>query len=359
MSDTGPPAPSASDTVTLMAREIAEQPEAIARTLDALLPLRGAIRELDADRREVLLVARGTSDNAAVYGRYLLEIHAARGAASAAPSLATHYRVRRDLSDTLVVAISQSGETSEIVDTQRWAASLGARTIAVTNVADSPLAREADLALVTSAGVEQAVPATKSHTTQLTAIAVVADALGPARSSLEASLREVPEVVQTLLRARSGVDEAVATLDASTTLLVSSRGLTFGTALEVALKLEETCLVPVRGLSYADLRHGPIAMVDASVAAVLVCAPDGPMVEGMTDLAGQLTGLGAATVGVGGPAGFASACDVAVDGGHLPEAAAPIALVVPGQLIVEALARRRGLDPDAPRSLSKVTRSDR
>ncbi|MEX0592398.1 MAG: SIS domain-containing protein [Nitriliruptoraceae bacterium] len=342
----------------MMGREIAEQPQALARTLDTLLPLRQSIRDLDADRREVLFVARGTSDNAAMYGRYLLEIHARRGAASAAPSLATHYKVDRDLSDTLVVAISQSGATDEIVATQQWAAALGARTVAVTNVANSPLAQNADLTLVTQAGVEQAVPATKSHTAQLAAIAVIADALGPPDRSLESDLRRVPEVVDHLLSDQAGVAQAVETLNASDMMLVSGRGLTFGTALEVALKLEETCLVPVRGLSYADLRHGPIAVVDAHVAAILISAEDGPLADGMVDLASQLRTLGATTVGIGGSPVFASTCTVAVDGGRLPEPVAPIALVVPGQLIVEALARTRGLNPDAPRSLSKVTRTD-
>jgi len=356
--DASTPAVPSSSPVTMMAREIAEQPQALARTLDALLPLRKSIRDLDEDRREVLFVARGTSDNAAMYGRYLLEIHAGRGAALAAPSLATHYKVERDLTDTLVVAISQSGTTDEIVTTQRWAASLGARTVAVTNVADSPLAQGADLVLVTQAGVEQAVPATKSHTTQLAAIAVIADALGAPDRSLESHLRRVPEVVDQLLSDQVGVEQAVEALEMSDTMLVSSRGLTYGTALEVALKLEETCLVPVRGLSYADLRHGPIAVVDANVAAILISAGDGPMVDGMADLASQLGTLGATTIGIGGSPVFTSACNVAVEGGQLPESVAPIALVVPGQVIVEALARTKGLNPDAPRSLSKVTRTD-
>ncbi len=148
---------------TQMAREIAEQPDAVRRTLDALLPRRDAVRALAADRRRVLLVARGSSDNAAVYGRYLLETHAGVEAAPAAPSVATHYRAPLDLRDSLVVSLSQSGATEEIVETQEWARERGAATLAVTNVADSPLAQQADLALVTRAGPELAVPATKSY----------------------------------------------------------------------------------------------------------------------------------------------------------------------------------------------------
>lgn len=343
---------------TIMAAEIAEQPAALDATLAALLPLREELRRLDAGRREVLFVARGTSDNAGVYGRYLLEAHAGRGASLAAPSLSTHYKVRRDLSDTLVVAISQSGETTEIVETQAWLRSCGARTVAITNAAGSSLAEGADLAMLTQAGTERAVPATKSHTAQLAAIAVVADALGPPTDPLEPVLRKVPEEVERLLGERAGIEDAVTALQRSGTTLVSGRGIVFGTALEVALKLEETCLAPVRGLSYADLRHGPIAVVDEDVAAVLVSAADGPMVAGMTELAVELRELGASTIGLGGEAAFQEACHAAVAGPRLPEAVAPLALVVPAQLMVESLARRMGLDPDAPRGLSKVTESD-
>jgi glutamine---fructose-6-phosphate transaminase (isomerizing) len=343
---------------TQMAAEIVEQPEVLERTLDELLPRRRLLRELDSHRRDVLFVARGTSDNAGVYGRYLLEVHAGRGASSAAPSLATHYRVRRDLSDTLVVSISQSGRTVEIVETQRWARSLGGRTVAITNEQDSPLASEADLALVTPAGRERAVPATKSHTAALVAIAVLADALGPRDARLEPALRRVPGQVQRLIDEQVGVEEAVVALAATDTTLVSGRGLAYATALEVALKLEETCRTPVRGLSYADLRHGPIAVVDEWVTSLLVATGTGPMLAGMTGLAHDLARMGAPRIGIGGDAAFRRDCQVAVDGPDLPETIAPIGLVVPGQLIAEALARHLGMDPDAPRGLTKVTDSD-
>ncbi|HEX6232395.1 MAG TPA: SIS domain-containing protein [Jiangellaceae bacterium] len=346
-------------TMTTMAREIAEQPAALARTIETLRPMRSAIRELAADRRAVLFVARGSSDNAAIYGRYLLEVHAGHPAGLAAPSVGTHYGARLDLSDAVVVSVSQSGETQEIVEAQQWAASCGARTIAVTNDADSALAKSSDLAMVTDAGRELAVPATKSYTAQLAAMAVLAGALAPKPDALDADLDRAPSEVERLISERDGVDEAVEALAATPDILVSGRGIAFGTALETALKLEETCLRPVRGLSYADLRHGPIAVVDAEHVAVLVAAQDGPMVGGMTELAHDLRERGVGgTVGIGGDADFAAACDVAAGGPRLPELVAPLALVVPAQLIVEGLARRLGLDPDAPRGLSKVTQTD-
>lgn len=334
-----------------MAREITEQPAAVARTVAALQPLQPRLATAAEGRRHVLFVARGSSDNAATYGRYLLEVYAGRPAALAAPSLATHYRVDVDLADSLVVSISQSGGTEEIVDTQRWAAEHGARTVAVTNRAGSPLAEAADLALVTQAGAEYAVPATKTYTTQLAAVAVLAGALGP-----PLDLAGVPAAMEPLLG--SEVAGAVELLAEAEQVLVAGRGLTYCTALEVALKLEETCLRPVRGLSYADLRHGPIAVLDRGTVAVLVAPAEGPVLPGLTALAGVVRDRGARVLGLGGDAAFAARCDLALPGPALPESLAPLGLVIPGQLTVEALARRLGLDPDAPRGLSKVTQTD-
>ncbi|MHB1472604.1 MAG: SIS domain-containing protein, partial [Dermatophilaceae bacterium] len=197
---------------TIMSREVAEQPAAITATLGALRPLRARIGQLAQKRQQILFVARGSSDNAAIYGRYLLEVHAGRTASLAAPSVATHYRRQLDLTGALVVAISQSGQTEEIVQTQDWARRCGAATIAVTNVAGSPLAQAADLALVTMAGPERAVPATKTFTTQLTAMAVLATALAPDPCALDADLDRVPEQIEKLIANRAGVDEAVTLL---------------------------------------------------------------------------------------------------------------------------------------------------
>ena len=343
---------------TIMAQEVAEQPAAIAATLSALRPMRARIAQLAQGRQQILFVARGSSDNAAIYGRYLLEVHAGRTASMAAPSVATHYRRELDLSGALVVAISQSGRTQEIVATQDWARACGAATIAVTNVEGSPLATAADLAMVTMAGAERAVPATKTFTTQLTAMAVLATALAPDPGALDNDLDRVPEQVEKLIANRAGVDQAVTLLERTNEVLVSGRGLAYAAAVETALKLEETCLRPVRGLSYADLKHGPIAIVDPQLVAIVLAAKDGPMLEGLTELLADLRSRGALTVGIGGDAEFASAADVSVAGPDLPEAVAPIALVVAGQLLAEGLARALGLNPDAPRGLNKVTQTD-
>ncbi|ETK33569.1 glutamine--fructose-6-phosphate aminotransferase [Microbispora sp. ATCC PTA-5024] len=340
-----------------MRGEIAEQPAAIRATLDALLPRTGEVEALARDTRQLLFIARGTSDNAAVYGRYLIEARAGRMASMAAPSIATTYRRRLDLDGVLAVGLSQSGRTEEIVETLQWARDCGARTVAITNGGEeSPLARAADLALCTLAGEEKAVPATKTYTTQLAALAVLA--LGLGADVDRDDLRRVPDAVDKLISDPGDLEAVVEGLADKPGVVVSGRGLAFSTALELALKLKEACYLHAMGLSYADLLHGPIAVVDADTPAVLVAAGAGPTLPGTVALAERVTGAGASAYGVGGGPQLAAASTAALNGPDLPEWVAPLGLIVPGQLLTEALARRLGIDPDAPRGLNKVTQTD-
>lgn len=344
---------------TVMRAEIAEQPDALRRTLDVLPPRMSDVGLLARGTRQVLFIARGSSDNAAVYGRYLIESRTGRPAALAAPSIATLYRSRIDLSGVLAVALSQSGETAEIVETLAWAADCGARTLAITNQPRSALARAAQVALCTEAGDEVAVPATKTYTAQLAALAVLALGLG---ADLDASLlHKVPDELARLIDEveRSAVlDEMAAELAEVPGMVVSGRGLVFGTALELALKAKEACYLQAMGLSYADLLHGPIAVVDDRTPAILVAAGSGPALPGTVALAERVTAAGARVYGVGGGPGLAVACTRALPGPDLPEWLAPLALIVPGQLLVERLAGVLGVDPDVPRGLHKVTTTD-
>lgn len=342
---------------TQMRREIEEQPEAIARTLDHLWPLRSEVRELGLSARPVVFYARGSSDNAAIYGRYLLEVHAHRLSALGAPSVATHYRAPVNLEGALAVVVSQSGETEEIVETAEWARRQGARVVSVTNDEGSRLARLVDVALVTQAGAELAVPATKTYTTQLAALAVLGAALGPEDSEFERALLGAPEAIAEVLTAADAAAEMAGRLLETEHLVVSGRGFTLGTALELALKLEETTYTTSLGISHADLQHGPIAILGTDVPAILIAPPAGPLLAGMTDLAGSVAERGSTVLGIGGDVAFASACEVRLPGPDLPEALAPLGLIVPGQVMTEELARRRGLSPDHPRTLNKVTQT--
>jgi glutamine---fructose-6-phosphate transaminase (isomerizing) len=352
-----PNAPAPPGAGTWMAAEVREQPAALRRTVDALLPRVTEVAALAAGTRQVLFVARGSSDAAAHYGRYLCEVGAGRLAASASPSVATLYRRRLDLAGVLAVALSQSGRTGEIVETLAWARDCGARTVAITNDGGSPLAAAAELALVTAAGPERALPATKTYTTQLAALVVLALGLG-ADPALGAALRRVPDAVDTALGTAAAAAELAARLSDVDGVVVSGRGFASSTAWELSLKIRETCAIDASGLSYADLLHGPIAVVGPGTAALLVAAADGPVLPGVLALAGRLRAAGAPVYGIGGGPALAAACTAALPGPDLPEALAPLALVVPGQLTVEALSRRLGLDPDAPGGLAKVTQTD-
>ena len=190
-------------------------------------------------------------------------------------------------------------------------------------------------------------------------MAVLATALSAGRGGgidLRA-LGRVPEEVAGMLEVAPAAAELAERLAGVDTLVVSGRGFAYSTALELALKLKEACYLTAVGLSYADLVHGPIAIVDADTPALLVAAGDGPMVPEMTGLAHRIAATGAPVYGIGGDPGFAAACRAALPGPALPEHLAPLALVVPGQLLAEALARARGIDPDAPRGLRKVTQT--
>jgi glucosamine--fructose-6-phosphate aminotransferase (isomerizing) len=377
-----------------MRTEIGQQPAALRATLDSLMPRSGEAAALARDCRQVLFIARGTSDNAAVYGTYLLQAHAGMLATLASPSIATEYHSRLDLSGVLAVALSQSGATEEIVETLAWARDCGARTLAITNGGGSPLTQVADLAFVTLAGAELAVPATKTFTTQLAALAVLAIALG---ADLDPGLlATVPDEIERMLAAPDNLEPMVADLAGvspggrppaplfrGTTpgapgprdrrlggntpaarppspidgVVVSGRGHAYAAALELALKLKEACYLHAMGLSWADLLHGPIAVVDANTPAIIVAADSGPALPGSIDLARRVVAAGAQAYAIGGGPGLAAASSLAVPGPRLPEWLAPLGLIVPGQLLTEALSRRRGIDPDSPRGLSKVTQT--
>jgi glutamine---fructose-6-phosphate transaminase (isomerizing) len=340
---------------TYMRTEIGQQPAALRATIGALLPRAAEATALARNTRQVLFIARGTSDNAAVYGSYLIQAYAGRLATLASPSIATAYRSRVDLSGVLAVALSQSGRTEEIVETMAWASDCGAATLAITNGAASPLAETADVAFVTEAGTERAVPATKTFTTQLAALAVLAIGLGADLDPGE--LRQAPDEVEALLAGPGDLDPIVTELAGDHGVVVSGRGLAYAAALELALKLKEACYLHAMGLSYADLLHGPIAVVDAQTPAILLAADSGPTLRGTVELAARVTGAGARAYGIGGGGPLAAVCTRALPGPRLPEWLAPFGLIVPGQLLTEALSRRLGLDPDHPRGLSKVTQT--
>ena len=331
---------------TQMAAEMAEQPQALRHLLARRDPLIAAVRSVVPDDvRGIVLLARGSSDHAAVYGRYVLEIASGRPVALAAPSLHTLYHAEVDYRGYLAVAVSQSGRTPEIATVLAAAQTAGATGIAITNAHDSPLADAADAVIDLQVGDERAVPATKTFTAQLAAFALMAEALGAVPWTADDWAR-VPDAVTAALGDPQPAARVADAIGDAPGMIVVGRGFCFGVALEIALKLKETCGLLAQGYSAADLRHGPIGVVEQAFP-VLALRTSGPTYDDMSALIDELEQRGAA-VHVAGQ-GL-----LAVDGG-LAEALAAIPLTVRGQQVAHALALWRGLDPDRPAGLTKVT----
>lgn len=334
---------------TLVAAEMAEQPARLGDLIgrfDAIVKLVRAVAP--APLAGITIVARGSSDHAAVYGRYLLEAATGRPVALAAPSLHTLYRVHADYRGQLVIAVSQSGATPEIVQTLQALQEAGGRGLAITNEPGSALAHAAHETIELDMGQERAVPATKTVTGQLAAVAIVGCALGSPpfhRDELEAT----PGWVQTVLDDPEGAREAAAAMAPASQLIVVARGYLYAAALETALKIKETCSLVADGYSAADLRHGPIAAVTSGLPVVALCA-GGAAAPDITALVAELRARHARVLVVGAGAG----ADVSLPA-DAPETLVPIVAVVRGQQLALELALTLGLDPDAPAGLSKVT----
>ena len=332
-----------------MSAEMSEQParlrqligrfDAIARQVRGVAPM--ALNGIS-------IVARGSSDHAAMYGRYLLEATTGKPVSLAAPSLHTLYEVDVNYSGQLVIAVSQSGATPEIVRTLQALQDGGGHGLAITNDPESALAQTADATVELDLREERAVPATKTVTGELTTFAIIASALGRppfTRRELDA----VPDWVQAVLDDPAPVAAAAEALLGASELLVVARGYLFAAALETALKIKETCSLLADGYSAADLRHGPIAVVRHDLPVIALCT-SGPALADITSLVEDLRArqAGVLVVGSGEPS------DIPLPG-SAPESLVPILAVVRGQQLAYQLSLRLGYDPDRPEGLTKVT----
>lgn len=339
-----------------MRLEIRQQPQALDRTLRGELRHFGALRKMFAAKRPrlVVLAARGTSDNAAQFGRYLIEITTGIPVALAAPSVSTLYHSKLDYSDTLLVAISQSGESTDTNVVLEEGKACGALTLGITNEPSSSLARMADETILVRAGKEKSVAATKTYTGQQMAFYLLAWALG-AGLDLD-DLRRIPGWVEDALKIESIVTARAERFRFMDHAVVIGRGLNYANAFEFALKLMETCYIVAERFSSADLLHGPIAMVGKSFPAFLF-TPKGPTWPVMSDLLARLASLQAETLVITDRANREAPKNAIRLAAHLPELYSPIPYIVPAQLFAATLAEVKGLDPDKPRGLTKVTQT--
>ena len=343
--------------MSLMMDEIQEQPEALRRTLR-----REREHALDFKRfaekqkfRLIVLVARGTSDNAAVFGRYLLELTTGIPVSLAAPSIHTLYHAHLDMRQALVVGISQSGEGTDINMVLKSARRQGACTIAITNEGGSTMARLTDEVFLVRAGRQRSVAATKTYTGQLLLLYLLASALG-SHITLD-RVSEIPHLVQATLQLRPEISELVERYRYMRQCAVVARGLNYANAYELALKLMETCYVVAERFSSADFLHGPIALVERDFP-VIVLMPPGKTFTDLARLADRLRGLRAETLVISSAAArLPSSTRTIRVPVAMPEIYTPIPYIVPGQLFAACLAEVKGLDPDKPRSLQIVTRT--
>jgi glucosamine--fructose-6-phosphate aminotransferase (isomerizing) len=349
-----------------MLDEIREQPAALERTLRG--GLRAAARLTNAVRTHqpklILLAARGTSDNAAQFGRYLLEITTGIPASLAAPSIQTLYGRTVNLKEAMVVAISQSGESTDTNLVLEAARAQGALTVGLTNEPRSALAGLAEHVFLVRAGHERSIAATKTYTGQLMLLYLLAHALG-ARIRIE-DLRRVPDSAEAALKLGSGMSLRAERYRFMERAVVVGRGLNYANAFEFALKLMETCYVLADRFSAADFLHGPIAMVERSFPMFLF-TPSGVTWPGMRDMLIRLNALKAETL-IFTDAGHRDAIEMNPRAVIVPlklgrrsarpeELYTPIPYIIPAQLFAASLAEWKGLDPDRPRTLTKVTRT--
>ena len=353
--------------------EILEQPEAARRQLasspDVLDAIAARLRVEPVD--SVVIAARGTSDHAAIYAQYLLGVRNELSVGLATPSILSLYGAEPRVGRSLVIGISQSGASPDVVGVLESARRQGAPTLAITNAPDSPLGSTADYVVDLAAGPEEAIAATKTYTTSLLAIARLSlaldgsldaapDADGAADADADA-LGRIPDAIAAALEVEPAVAalarELVAGPGSMNGCVIVGRGFEYATAREWALKLKELGRIFADPYSSADFRHGPIALVQPGVP-VFVLAPAGKAAAGQLELLHDLRDRGVDTVVASDVAATRAlgrwSISIPAD---VPEWLRPVVSIIPAQLLAYHLTVARGLDPDAPRYIRKVTRT--
>ena len=339
--------------------EIHQQPEVAARFLasapEVVGPIARRLREGGIDH--VVVAARGTSDHAAIYAQYVLGIRHDLSVGLSTPSVISLYGASPRLDRSVVIAISQSGASPDVVAVIEAGRAQGAPTLAITNDPASPLAMAAEATIALGAGPELAIAATKTYTTELLAIAALSAAMtdDPADA---AALAAIPESIARVLELEPDIAAMAAEQAAATRLLVLARGYEYATAREWALKIKELAHVFADPYSAADFQHGPLALLEPGVPVLATVRP-GPAATGLIDLLADLRVDHDAALAVASDMDDALALarwPFRLPAGT-PEWLGPIVSIVVGQLHALHLTSARGLDPEAPRFLSKVTRT--
>lgn len=339
-----------------MLNEIYQQPQVIAGLIEAELEnARDIGREAkERDIRFIVVAARGTSDNAGTYGKYLFEYANGTPVALAAPSIYSIYEAGLDLRNVMVIGISQSGEGADVNTVITKAAAQGAFTVGITNNPLSKLAQNSQRVMLCHAGEEKAVAATKTYTAELAALMLLSHGLSGDHNIIE-SLRQCISSLDAVLNLDTYIQRSVERYRYIDELVVLARGMNHGTALEIALKLQETSYVGAKAFSGADFLHGPFAVVEPGFP-VMVIAPPGRGTQSMEGLMDRLVSSGAELIIISSEDKYLSCAKTPI---RIPieadELISPIPYIVAGQLFAYHLAITKGQNPDKPRSLTKVT----
>jgi len=344
-------------TSSVLLSEIAQQPDVLDRLLREAA---GDVEAIAAALKpkgihHVIIAARGSSDNAARYGQYVLGAYNRLTVTLATPSLFTRYQRPPRMDGALVVGISQSGASPDLVAVVEEGRRQGCPTLAVTNVAGSPLTTMADHTILLRAGQERSIAATKTYTSQLMALAMLSAALGEDEQRWR-ELRDVPgQVAATAATDEAAIVAAASVLKDAGHGVVIGRGFNYATAFEISLKAKELAYVAVEPYSAADFQHGPIALIESGFAAIVINVA-GAVSQEVESLLREMAARGARPVVMSNIESSLSlgAATIRLPAG-VPEWVSPIAAVVPGQLLAFHLSRLRGFDPDQPRGLQKVT----
>jgi glutamine---fructose-6-phosphate transaminase (isomerizing) len=340
--------------------EIFEQPERLSALLENQRGTAEKIAQVihQKDIRWVFLAARGTSDNAGRYANYLWGAQNHLPLALATPSLFTYYNQPPQLRGALVIGISQSGQSPDIVSVLAEAHRQGCLTLAITNEPKSPLAKIADLVLDIQAGAEKAVAATKTYTTELLAVAMLSAALSGNKSHWR-QLEKVPGWAEKALKQDASIASMAERYRYMRQCVVLGRGFNYCTAFEWALKLKELTYVVAEPYSSADFRHGPIAMIEGGFP-VMAVAPNGKVFDSMLDMIGKLRNEQSAELVVISDEKRAlslAQSPIQLPAG-IPEWLTPLVSILPAQLFAGHLTRAKGYDPEKPRTIGKITETN-
>ncbi len=344
---------------SVLKAEIAEQPAVLERLVTkgyhAVDEIAG--RLASSEISQIVIAARGSSDNAARYAQYVFGAFNRLPVTLATPSLFTRYGAPPRMTGALVMGISQSGQSPDLIAVVEEGRRQGCQTLAVTNVVGSPLSAVAEHTFALGAGLERSVAATKSYTAELMALAMLSTAMA-GDAARRSELEEVPDMVRQAVGLPHDVlANATQLLKDAGHGVVIGRGFNFATAFEIALKAKELACVAVEPYSAADFQHGPIALVESGFAAIFV-NPEGAVSHEVDELMDVIAARGARPVVISNRAATLARAAAPIPlPSPIPEWVSPLVAVVPGQLLAVELAISRGFDPDRPRGLRKVTRT--